>query len=104
MLVERGAVEAREPVRIVREVSRYPIQNHGESIAVAFLDQRSEIGRGAEAAGRRKKAGRLIAPGSVEGMLTDRQELDMSEPHIARVSRQLLRQVAVIDPTPAMPR
>src|SRR5262249_59407781 len=77
MLVERGAVEAREAVRIVREVSRHPIQNDGESIAVACLDQGGEIGRSAEATGRGKKGGRLITPGSVEGMLADRQQFDV---------------------------
>src|SRR4029077_18587372 len=104
MLIERGAVEASEAVRIVGEVSRDPIQNDGESLAVAFLDQGGEIGRSAEATGRRKKSGRLIAPGSVEGMLADRQKSDVGEPNILCVSRQLLCQLAIIEPTPAVSR
>src|SRR5262249_60480367 len=48
--------------------------------------------------------GRLIAPGSVERVFTDRQEFDMREPHVARVSWQFLRQLAVAQPTAAMVR
>ena len=76
MLVERGAVEAAEPVRIVGEMSRHPIEQHGEPGAMAGVDQ------GAKSAGLpkrlvgREQAGRLIAPGAVERMLADRQEFD----------------------------
>jgi hypothetical protein len=46
------------------------------------LTKRAKPFRLAEARGRRIEAGRLIAPGRVEGMLGDRQELDMGEAHV----------------------
>ena len=102
MLVERGAVEAAEPVRIVGEMPGHPVQDDGEPGAVAGIDQGGEIGRGAEAAGRREQAGRLIAPGAVERMLADRQEFDVGEAHVAHIGRQLLRQLAVGEPAAAL--
>ena len=53
MLVERGAVEMAEAVRIVREMPGHPVEQHAEALAVAGIDQRGEILRRAEAAGRR---------------------------------------------------
>ena len=62
VLVKRGAVEAAEPVRIVREVAGHPVEQHADALAVAGIDQRGKILRRAETAGRRIQAGRLIAP------------------------------------------
>src|SRR5262249_14781457 len=91
MLIQRGPVETAEAMRIVGEMSRHPIQNDGETLAVACIDQGGKVGWTAEATGGRKKSGRLIAPGSVEWMFADRQEFDMGEAHLARISRQFLR-------------
>ncbi len=66
-----------------------------------------EILRRAEAAGGRELPGRLIAPGAAEGMLHDRQQLDVGEPEIADIGHQRLRQlpigqepVALLHPAP----
>src|SRR5262249_39752757 len=104
MLIQRRPVETAEAMRIVGEVSRHPVHNDGETLAVACIDQGGEVGRAAEATGGREKSGRLIAPGSVEWMFADRQEFDMGEAHLACVGRQFLRRLAVAQPTAAMLR
>ncbi|MFK4686340.1 hypothetical protein ABIF39_008097 [Bradyrhizobium diazoefficiens] len=98
VLVERGAVEAAEPVRIVREVTGHPVEQHADAFAVAGVDQRGKIFRRAEPAGRCIEAGRLIAPGAVERVLADGEEFEMGEPHVAGIGRQLLGQLAVGEP------
>jgi hypothetical protein len=62
VLVQRCAVKTAEPVRIVREVPRHPVEQHADALAVAGIDQCGKILRRAEAAGRRIQAGRLVAP------------------------------------------
>ena len=98
VLVERGAVEMAEAVRIVGEMPGHPVEQHAEAFAMAGVDQRGEIRRRAEPAGRREHAGRLIAPGAVERMLADRQEFDMGKAEIAGIGRQLLGQFAIGQP------
>ena len=83
MLVNGGPVEAAEAVRIVGKVSRNPIQQDAKAGAVAGIDQVREIGRAAEAAGRREHSGRLITPGAVERMFAHRQEFEMGEAEVA---------------------
>src|SRR5262249_36529841 len=104
MLVECRPVETAEAVGIVGEVSRHPVNDDAQALLVASIDHGGKVGRSAEATGGRKKSGRLIAPGSVERMFADRQEFDMREPHVARVSWQFLRQLAVAQPAAAMVR
>ena len=89
MLVERGAVETAEPVRIVGKMARHPIEDHAEAGPMAGRDQLGKIRRRSEPAGRSEQAGRLIAPGAVERMLADRQEFHMGETHVARVGRAI---------------
>ena len=62
VLVERGAVEMAEAVRIVGKMPGHPIEHHAEAFAMAGVDQRGKILRRAEPAGRRVQSGRLIAP------------------------------------------
>ena len=104
MLIERRPVETAEAMGIVGEVSWHPVNNDGQALPVARIDHSGKVDRSAEATSGRKKSGRLIAPGSVERMFADRQEFDMCEPHVARVSWQFLRQLAVAQPTAAMLR
>ena len=39
MLVERGAVEMAEPVRIVGEMSGHPVEDDAETLLVAGIDE-----------------------------------------------------------------
>ena len=65
---------------------------------VRRLDEGAEVARRAEARGRRIQADRLVAPGAVEGMLADRQQLDVGEAHVARIGHQRVGQLAVVEP------
>ena len=65
---------------------------------VEGIDQRDEILRRAEAAGRREQPGRLIAPGAVERMLRDRQQFDMGEAHVGGIGGKLLGEFAIGQP------
>ena len=98
MLVERGAVELREPVRIVGEVPRHPVEQHADSGLVEGVDQQDELFRRAEAAGGREQAGGLVTPGAVEGMLHHREQFDMGEAHVGAIGRKLLGQFAIAQP------
>ena len=62
VLVERGAVEIAEAVRVVGKMPGYPVQHHAQTFAMAGVDQRGEILRAAEPAGGRVQAGRLVTP------------------------------------------
>jgi len=62
MLVEVRAVELGQPVRILGEVRRHPIENHADPGLVAVVDEVPELVRISEAAGRRVIAGNLISP------------------------------------------
>ena len=61
VLVERRAVEAREAVRVLREMPGHPVEDHADARPVARVDEDLEVLRRAEAARRREEA---RAPGS----------------------------------------
>src|SRR5262249_26372490 len=79
VLIEVRAVKEAQPVRIVGKVRRHPIENHPNAMLVQGVNEVHKILRGAVATGWRKKTRDLVAPGAVEGMLHDGQELDMRE-------------------------
>src|SRR6202012_2062006 len=62
VLVQRGAIEMAERMRVVGKMTGYPVQQYAEAFAMAGIDQRRKILRRAESAGRRVQACRLIAP------------------------------------------
>ena len=84
VLVERGAVEARQSLLIGREMRRDPVEDDAEPRGVGPIDEARESRGLAEAASRGEQADRLVAPGFVERMLADRQKLDMGVAHIER--------------------
>jgi hypothetical protein len=97
VLVEMGPVEGHQAVLVGREVARHPVQNDADALVVTRLHEVLELGRRAVAAGRREEADRLIAPGPVEGMLGDRQELDVGEAHVLDIRDQLLGKLEVAE-------
>ena len=88
MLIKGGAVEAGEPVRIVREMRRHPIQDHAEPGTMAAIDEGGEILRRAQFRHRYELPERLIAPGPAERMLHDRHQLDMGKAKILRIGNE----------------
>jgi len=95
VLVQRRAVEAGQAVRVAREVRRHPVQDDAEPGAVRGVDEGGEVRGRPEAAGRREQADGLVAPGAVEGMLADRQQLQVGEAHRPDVGNQPFRQFRI---------
>ena len=95
VLVESRAVEAAEAVRIDGKVRRHPVEDDADAGGVRAVDEAGEAGRIAEAGGRREQAGRLVAPGRVERVLGDRQELDMGEAEIRDIGDQLVGELVI---------
>ena len=95
VLVEVCPVELPQRVRVLGEVRRHPIQNDPDPVLVAAIDQCHEIGRAPESARRRKVAGHLVPPRSIEGMLHDGEEFQMGESHFQEIGNKLLRHLVV---------
>ena len=95
VLVQRRAVETREAVPVLREMTRHPVENHADSVAMAFVHEVPEIVRRAEPARRREEADHLVAPRPREGMLHDGHQLDVRVTHLAHVRDERVRQLAV---------
>ena len=62
VLVQRGAVESREAMRIDRKMRGHPVEQHTQPRAMRAIDEAREGRRLAEAAGRREQPDRLVAP------------------------------------------
>ena len=88
MLIQAGAVEGRQPEGIPRKMSRHPVQDHADALAVHIIHKIHEILRRAIARGGRVVACHLIAPGLVQRMLHDRHQLHMGIAHILHIVRQ----------------
>jgi hypothetical protein len=84
-----------QAVRVAREVRRHPVQQHADAVLMAVIHKVHEVVGRAEAAGRRKVAGHLIAPRTVEGVLGDGQQFDVRVAHLLGVLHKLMRQVAI---------
>ncbi len=95
MLVQMGAVEIREAVLVARKVGGHPVEDDADAAAVKHVDEVHEVLRLAVARGRREVPGRLIAPGAVEGVLADRQQLDVGEADRRDVVGERVRRRAI---------
>src|SRR5438067_11450872 len=89
MLVERGAVEPREGVRVGREMRRHPVEDHSDATLVQLVDQRLELVGMTMSRGRREVSGDLVSPRSSERVLGDGKQLDVRESHLADVIGEL---------------
>ena len=99
VLVEALPVEAGESVLVGREVGGNPVDDDVEAGAVAGGDELAEPVRRAETCRRRIEAERLVAPGSVEGMLGNRQEFEVRETEVDGVGDQCFRQAVPVEET-----
>ena len=95
VFIQRRAVEARQRMRVAREVRRHPVQQHADARLVALVDEELEVRRGAEAAGGREIARGLVAPGIIQRMLGDGQQLYVREAQPLHIGNQLFGQFAV---------
>ena len=97
VLVEVCAVEEADPVLVGREVRRDPVEDHADPVLVEVVDEIHEILRSSVAARRREVPRGLVAPGAVERMLHDRQQLDVREAGRRHVLGQERRDLAVAE-------
>ena len=95
VLVQVGAIEIAEPVRIGRKMARHPVQQQADAAGMAAVDEARERRRIAVAAGRGEQPDRLVAPRAVERILRDRQQLEMGEAHLGDVRHQPLGELVV---------
>ena len=99
VLEDRAAVEARQAMGILREVARHPVEDHADAGLVQPVHEVAQVVGFAEAARRRKVAGRLVAPGFIERVLGDRQQLDMREAEIRDPGHELVGDLAIVHET-----
>ena len=90
MLVKMRAIELREPVGVAGKMRGGPVKNDANAGLVAAVDKFHEFGRCAEAAGGGVVAKRLVAPGTVVGMLHDGKQLDVRVAKILDVGNELV--------------
>ena len=95
VFVERRAVEVDQAVVVLGEVRRHPVQDDADVALVEMIHEVLEVVRRAEAAGRRKIAGDLIAPRRIERVLGDGQQLDMGVALLLHIGGQPLGQIAI---------
>ena len=96
MLVKAGAVILCHAPGISRKMSRYPVQNHTDSLIVHVIHKIHKIIRCTKTAGRCIVAGHLIAPGRIQRMFHHRHQLHMGITHLFYIGCQLHRNLTVI--------
>ena len=95
VLKQHVAVKGGKAVGVGAKTAGYPVHDHANACLVARIDKVHELLRVAVARRGGIVAGRLIAPGAIEGMLHERHDLDMRVAHVAHVVHELDRQVVV---------
>ena len=82
MLVHTGSVKTCHSVAVTREMSRYPVKNHGDSLLMHVVHKIHEIIRSSVTARRSIISGHLITPGCIKRMLHHRHQLHMGVSHL----------------------
>src|ERR1700722_8285847 len=77
-------------MRILREMSRNPVDDDADSVGVTLIDKMPEFIGVPESAGRSEVAGNLIAPGTVEGMLGHRHQFNVGVTQILHIRDQTI--------------
>ncbi len=95
MLEQVGAVEVCQAVLVAGEMGRHPVEDDAYALLMQAIHQVHEVLGCAVARRGREIARRLVAPGAEEGMLGHGQQLDVGEPHVLDITRQLLRQLPI---------
>ena len=95
VLKQHVAVKGGKAVGVGAKTAGHPVHDHADACLVACIDKVHELLRVAVARRGGVIAGRLVAPGAIEGMLHKRHDLDMRVAHVAHVVHELHRQVVV---------
>ena len=95
VLKQHVAVKGGKAVGVGTKAAGHPVHDHADARLVTRIDKVHELLRVAVARRGGIVAGRLVAPGAIEGMLHKRHDLDMRIAHVAHVVHELHRQVVV---------
>ena len=95
VLIQIGAVEFREPVCVLRKMSRHPIDDDADPSLMTLIDEMPQFVRCSEPARRRIIIGYLITPRAFKRMLSDRKQLDMGVTHFQHIRQQCLGELEV---------
>ena len=95
VLKQHVTVKGGKAVGVGAKTAGHPVHDHADARLVARIDKVHELLRVAVARRGGVVAGRLVAPGAIEGMLHKRHDLDMRVAHVAHVVHELHRQVVV---------
>ena len=95
MLVKARAVEERESVAILGEMSAGPVQDDADASLMSLVHKMAEVVRRAVTRGWREVSDGLIPPGPVEGVLGDGQQLDMGIAHLLDIGHELVGKLAI---------
>src|SRR5580700_1888531 len=98
VLVEVGAVELRQSESVAREMRGSPVQKDADAGVVAAVDKLHEFGGRAVAAGGGEIANRLVAPGTVKGVLHNGKQLDVRVAKILDVGNELIAKLVIGEP------
>src|SRR4029079_4490967 len=82
VLEERGPVELREPMPILREMAGHPIKNDSDSVDVTGIHERLELLGFAKPARRSKEPDHLVTPRPRERVLHHWKQLDVRVAHL----------------------
>ena len=85
MLVEAGAVEARQSKGVLGEMGRNPVQDHADTLLMHIVHEIHEVLRRTVARRGRIIPGHLITPGLIQRMLHDRHYLHMRVTHLFHI-------------------
>ena len=96
ILIAAGAVKAAQTVRVLGEVSRYPVEDNADALLVSAVNKIHQILRLAVTGGSGIVAGHLVAPAAVEGEFGEGHKLDVGVAHLFYIGDQLVRQCAVV--------
>ncbi len=96
MLVDRVSVKLDQALGILREVRRHPVQDNADLVLVQVVDHVLEILRRSIAGGRCIVARDLIAPGSIQRMLGNADQLDMGISHVLDVLGDAFSKLTVV--------
>ena len=94
-LVERLAIEVAQALLILAEMARDPVHDDGDAVLMRLVHEIAEVVRCAEATRHGVITRDLVAPRAIEGMLTERHELDVRVVHLLDVVDELIREVAI---------
>ena len=95
MLVKARAIEERESVAILGEMSAGPIQDDADASLMSLVHKMAEVVRRAETRGWREVSDGLIPPGPVKGVLGDGQQLDMGIAHLLDIGHELVGKLTI---------